>query len=134
MNILPQRIGLAWEKAATFFGWEQDVEEVDLIDRARKFVVELKNSANSDNSSSRRRKYDALVEFGQRNPGYTLFYVVINDATSKDKMVHDNRIHYLSFGKALSFLFGAKRNQVESAMEKSIKKFINNAKLNVKCK
>jgi putative transposon-encoded protein len=134
LTILPQRVGLAWEKAATLFGWKQADDSVDLIDTKRKYAVELKNSAYSDNSSSRRRKYDALVEFGKRNPGYSLFYIIINDATAKDKMVHGNRIRYISSGKALKFLFQGKYKQVEKVMENAITKFINTAKLNVKCK
>ena len=65
---------------------------------------------------------------------HIIFYIIINDATAKDKMVHGNRIRYISSGKALKFLFQGKYKQVEKVMENAITKFINTAKLNVKCK
>lgn len=128
-NILPQRIGKAWEKAATFYGWKQQATKVDLVHEQRKIAVELKTSTHSDSSAARRRKYDMLSEFKQKHPDYQVVYAVINDNTAKDKMVHDNRVRYVSWTHALHLLYGPDYNKVITVMEQVVEEYLKLTKL-----
>jgi len=123
-NILPQRIGKAWEKAATFYGWKQQATKVDLIHEQQKIAVELKTSTHSDSSAARRRKYDMLVEFKRKHPDYQVVYAVINDNTAKDKMVHDGQVRYVSWTHALTLLYGAEYNKVINVMEQVVEEYL----------
>ena len=128
-NILPQRIGKAWEKAATFYGWKQQATNIDLIHEAKKLAVELKTSAHSDSSAARRRKYDMLVEYKKKHPQFQVVYAVINDATPKDKMVHDGQVRYVSWTNALQLLFDDDYNKVITAMEQVVGEYLKLSKL-----
>jgi hypothetical protein len=128
-NILPQRIGKGWEKAATFFGWKQQNHLVDLIHEQRKIAVELKTSTHSDSSAARRRKYDMLVQFKKKHPDYQVVYAVINDNTAKDKMVHDDQVRYVSWTNALNLLFGSDYNKVITVMEQVVEEYLKMTKL-----
>ena len=54
---------------------------LDIISYDRKIIIELKNRTNTDNSSSRKTKYDKLADFKMKNPDYTCIYACINDDT-----------------------------------------------------
>ena len=135
LKILPQRIGIAWEEAALFFGWKRVANEhVDLVNHKKKQAVEVKSSALSDNSSSRRRKYQQLMKFKKRNPTYEVFYAAIEDVSAKDKLVYDDKIRYLSGLNALKLLFGNHWQDVETIMEQCIYKYLSDSGLEkVKC-
>ena len=133
-NILPQRLGNAWEVAATFYGWKK-VKKIDLVHDERKIALELKNSVHSDSSAARHRKYQLLVDYKKAHPTIEqLVYAVINDATAKDKMVFDNKIRYVSYTAALRVLFGEDYHKVEAIIQKCVDKFLKDTKMDkVKC-
>ena len=122
-NILPQRIGRAWEKAATFFGFKQ-TPHIDLIHEERKIAVELKNSAKSDSSAARRQKYKMLLDYKKKHPSFQVVYAVINDKTAKDKMVHDNTIRYVSSTHALSLIFDKNCDRVVKVMSQVVEEYL----------
>lgn len=76
---IQMRIGLLWEEIASeFFGWVK-VKGIDLVHPERKLAVEVKNSDNTDNSSSRERNKQKLLEAGAKlGKGYKLLYLCIN--------------------------------------------------------
>ena len=135
-NILPQRIGLAWEKAATFYGWKQNTHpKVDLVHEEKKMAVELKTSTHSDSSAARRRKYQQLVQYKTRFPDYEVFYVVINDKTPKIKKVYDDRVNYVSWSAALTLLFGPEYMKVVDVMQEVVNEYLKKSKLSkTQCK
>lgn len=136
LKILPQRVGIAWEVAATYCGWKKCTENgLDLVREKTKEVLELKNSASSDNSSSRRHKYNSLLEFKKTHPNYKLYYAIINDKTPKRKMVDDNKIYYVSGVHALRLLYNNQYKVVWEAIKKSVVRFNHTTGLDdVKCK
>ena len=117
------------KKAATFYGWKQQKTGIDLITEQRKIAMELKSSVHSDSSAARRRKYDMLVEFKQKHPDHEIVYAVINDATAKDKMVHDGQVRYVSWTHALTMLFGSEYLKVMNIMEQVVEEFLKLSKL-----
>ena len=122
-RLLQQRIGEAWEIAPTFYGW-QKIYGIDLKNVSTHQAVELKNSYNTDNSSSRKTNYIKLMEFKEINPDYEIIYAVINDKTDKNKMVHDGRIRYVSGIHARQLLFGENTQRVINEMRLVVNDFL----------
>lgn len=81
-----------------------------------KYVIQLKNSFNTDNNSSRQNNYDKLIQSIEDNPKLTAIYGVINckTDTGKDYIIEhkDRKIRYLSGMKLLEFLFNSKYQKV----------------------
>ena len=50
------RLGKIYEELAKLNDWTK-VEKIDLIDINKKYAIELKSSTQTDNSSSRERKF-----------------------------------------------------------------------------
>lgn len=83
---------------------------LDVLSRERKLIIELKNSWNTDNSSSRTHNYKKLSNFKKQNPEFTVIYGVINDktlkGTKKNIYFEDTEILYLSGQTLFDFLLG----------------------------
>ena len=127
LKMLPQRIGLAWEEAALAFGWKREQQQhIDLVHHKTRQAVEVKSSALSDNSSSRRRKYQQLMKFKKKHPTYEVFYAAVEDVSSKDRMVYDGKVHYVTGLNALKLLFGDHWQEVENIMEQCIYAYLKN--------
>ena len=112
IKIIQMRLGKLYEELALFYGWKK-VSKIDLIHEEFKYAIELKSSDNTDNSSSRHRNYEKLLEFQKNNLDYELFYVCINSTKSKgcnNKL--PNNITFLSGNYALQFLFGDDYNYI----------------------
>ena len=133
-NLLPQRLGKAWEKAATFYGWKK-VKKIDLVHEEKQLALELKNSVHSDSSAARHRKFQLLTEYKKAHPSIKqLIYAVINDATAKDKMVFNDTIRYVTYTAALRVLFEDDYRKVEAVIEKCVEKFLKDTKMDrTKC-
>jgi hypothetical protein len=56
---------------------------LDILSHNRKFIIELKNRTNTDNSSSKKTNFDKLSIFKKNNLDYTCIYGNINDNTEK---------------------------------------------------
>jgi hypothetical protein len=124
-RLLPQRIGMAWEKAATFYGWRKDdTSMADLVRRQPRQLVELKNFYDSDNSAARNYKYQQLLKFKSRNRNYQVIYAVINADVPVDTWVKNGRIRYTSKFHTLRLLFGHNYREVIRAMQSSIEKYL----------
>ena len=133
-KLVQQRIGLAWEAAPVFFGWDRGENGIDLINHETKQVVEVKNNAQTDNSSSRPRNYDELLEYTSAHPGYSAVYVIINDNTDKDVMKYDNRIRYVSGIHAMRVSFGEDSQIVIRILKRLVTEFLTTSNLsNTNC-
>lgn len=128
-KLLQQRIGQAWELTASFCGWEKGENGIDLINRTTKQVAEIKNNARTDNSASRRRNMEKLVEFKQTHPDYELLYICINDNTDKNVMKFNNRVRYVSGNHALHVLFGRRKLRIIAMLRRLVLEFLNNTGL-----
>ena len=60
---------------------------LDIMSRSKKFIMELKNRTNTDNSSSKKCNLDKLAKFKKDNPEYICIYANINDNT-EEKTLH----------------------------------------------
>ena len=58
---------------------------LDIMCPSRKIVIELKNSYNTDNASSRRSNLDKLAAFVKKNKEYTAIYGIINEKHCKKR-------------------------------------------------
>lgn len=83
---------------------------LDILSTERKLILELKNSWNTDNASSRNFNFQKLINFKKQNPEYTIIYGVINDKTVEGQrrtiLFKGNQIMYLSGQHLFSFLLG----------------------------
>jgi hypothetical protein len=88
---------------------------LDIMSTSRKLIIELKNSYNTDNSSSKRANLDKLAAFKKLNEDYTAIYGVINEKHDKNEknfgcvktIIHnDIPILYYSGDKLFELLLG----------------------------
>jgi len=88
---------------------------LDVIDRAKKEIFEIKNRYNTDNSSSKKTNFDKLVKFKQENPEYDIIYAVVNELnTGIQKNIEHNGhiIKYLSGDKLFDHVFGNNSQEI----------------------
>ena len=115
LKILQMRLGKIWEVLSEYYGFIK-VKKIDLIHPVRKIAIELKNRTNTDNSSSRYRNYQKLLEFKEQHPEFKLYYVCINDRRSstiggnetqgKEEKLLANGITFVCGETALKLLYG----------------------------
>jgi len=124
---IQMRIGKLWEVIATFYGWLK-VKHINLINLTTKQAVEIKNADNTDNSSSRHRNYEKLLEFKSANPDYEVIYACINCNCSKpcDKLL-DNGIRYVSGEYALKLLYGEDCHRIIKLIQSIIVDFVDSS-------
>lgn len=82
---------------------------LDIRNDERRFFAEVKNAHNTDNSSSRSKKFDLLVDAGLRHPDYELVYAVIgNGDVSKRRVIQwrERQILYLEGIETFRYFFG----------------------------
>lgn len=96
----------------------------DLMNNRRKIVIELKNRYNTDNSSSKSKKYDQLSTFKESNPDYKCVYGVINDKNPEGRCVkinhNDQEILYISGDKLFTLIFGEDKDRVIRTVKKAV--------------
>lgn len=81
------RVGHLWQ---TIIGDYQDYENLsskhysglDIRNRRKKVIIELKNRYNTENHSSRKQNYDKLAQYKKYHPNYTCIYAVVNEKKS----------------------------------------------------
>src|SRR5271156_3532924 len=112
LGLIRMKIGLLWEQIFTLFGYEK-MKKVDLINHNTKVIMELKNSYNTDNSSSRKENIKKLIN--SKIDGYQLVYGIINDINPRDKILC-KEIRYLSGYLLLSFIMGDQYENVISLL------------------
>lgn len=104
-----------------------DLRSNELFPRG-KFIMELKNSINTDNSSSRKHNISKLKQYITKNPDYTAIYGFVNDKKpeGRDETKDEGGfiVRYLSGKKLLKFVFGNDYDDVISAFRQKIKPFL----------
>ena len=126
LKVLQMRIGHLWEMIATeCFGWIK-VTGIDLICPHRKIALELKNTDNTDNSSSKWRNINKLLEFRNFHPDYQLYYLGINNRNTKDGQCYCDAsgIVFPTGEHALKVLFGDCAHEVVNVIRSVITKVI----------
>jgi len=127
---LQMKIGKIWQMAiGNYYGFEDlgigHKTGLDVKNKSRKIIMEIKNRHNTDNSSSRKSNLDKLAKYKKKHPDYDCIYGVINskDAEGEDKIiVHDGvNIHYCS-GKCLQkLIFGKNKHKIKKLIASLIK-------------
>lgn len=100
----------------------------------KKYIIELKNSYNTDNSSSRKHNFEKLHSFISSNKGYIGIYAIINCKTKTgiDKIIKYKgyNIRLLSGMKLLKFIFGNESEIVLTQYKNAIKNILQNISKN----
>jgi len=117
-------IGQIWQETiGSLKGWKSNKTGIDLINKSKKIAIELKNSYNTCNSSSRKTMMLKLKEFKLNNPKYTVIYAYIN-CNSKDndgiKYYKDDILH-LSGNKFLKYIFDDKYLNIIKLLQNTVK-------------
>lgn len=105
--------------------------KLDILSNTRKLAIELKNRTNTDNSSSRKSKFDDLSKFKKENPEYTCIYANINANTEKktlmgsnEKIIHNGvEIEHQVGYYFLTFIFGEKTEEIIEFIKNTIDKY-----------
>jgi hypothetical protein len=82
---------------------------LDVKNKKRKIIMEIKNRYNTDNSSSKKTNLDKLVEYKKKHPDFECIYAVINDIKKDGQrkiIIHNNiEIIYCSGMILLNYIF-----------------------------
>lgn len=109
------KYGEIWQMAIGNYNTFQDLRighhtGLDILSEKRKIAIELNNRHNTDNTSSRKSKFDKLAKFKNENPHYECIYGIINDKTIEGtiKVINHNNqpIKYYSGDKLFTYIFG----------------------------
>lgn len=128
---LQMKIGEIWQKAIGNFDEFIDLGTgdrtgLDIRNRKRKIVIELKNRYNTDNHSSKESNLKKLVKFKKKHPKYECIYGVINEKSNKPDgctkvIIHDDiEIKYYSGKCLLNHIFGENVDDVIKILKKII--------------
>src|SRR5271167_3080230 len=103
-----------------YFIWISENEEVDLINHNTKVIMELKNSYNTDNSSSRKENIKKLIN--SKIDGYELVYGIINDINPRDKILC-REVRYLSGTCLFQFIMGDQYENVITLLQNEFNEY-----------
>ena len=122
---LQMRHGEIWQMVIGTFPGFTDLHVghesgLDILSKERKLAIELKNSFNTDNSSSRKSNFDKLAAYQRLNPDYTIIYGIVNERNGKSiKKTITHRylnetvtIQYYSGKSLFSFLWEGRHQEV----------------------
>jgi hypothetical protein len=126
-------VGVIWQRLMGQVDGIRDLGEgdktgLDLRSDKRKFVMELKNRYNSDNSSAKKSNVRKLDTFKQSHSRYEVIYGVVNDRRPEGidelRTLNGMEYRYLSGEKLLKFVFGAKYAKVAELTRKYLKEVL----------
>lgn len=132
------KLGELWQRSFSLVEGIHDLgkghpSKLDVISDDKfhtKFIMELKNSYRTDNSSSRSKNYDKLVTFVAEHRDYIPIYGVINCDTSDNsgrdyEFYHRGyTIRYLSGYRLLRFIFGDRYRDIKSKLVDSVSQYL----------
>lgn len=133
------KIGKIWQEVlGVYDGWEDlgsgHRSELDLRNKERKLIIELKNRTNTDNNSSRNSNYQKLINYQKSNEGYISIYATLNDTTELktkngfDKIIIHNgeKLRLMCGYKFLNFFYGDEQlvEDIINFMKKTINSMI----------
>ena len=105
---------------------------LDIMSHTKKFIIELKNRTNTDNSSSKKYNLDKLAKFKKDNPEYMCIYGNINDNTEEKtlsgcikKILHNDVeiIHMIGY-ELFKFILGNDTDLIIDFVKNTIDKYI----------
>lgn len=139
LKYIQMKIGLVWQSilgnlpGVTNLGiGHKSSLDLMFIDKMRnKYIIELKNSYNTDNHSSRSRNIQKLGDFVKKNKDFIPIYGIINSKCGKDEdkiiSFNNTNVRLLSGEKFLKFIFqNTKYKQVIKTLSNAIKPFTEN--------
>src|SRR5271156_2490528 len=107
LKILQMRTGIIWEKIFCLFNYQKIKSGADLVNHEKRVVMELKNSFNTYNASSRKENIKKLIQCNNEYiwGEYTLVYGIINDSNSMGKCEIQNHHGYPILFLSGNYLF-----------------------------
>lgn len=137
LKVIQMKVGQSWQ---IIFGSIAGVKDLgvghesglDLMSdsafRHGKMVMELKNSWNTDNSSSRAQNLRKLTKFASSNPDYQPIYAFVNTKKSsgEDKFItfENHQVRILSGKKLLRYVLGKNYKKTVACLKETIPKFL----------
>lgn len=132
------KCGAIWQcEIGNWEGWEDlgtgHSSGLDIRSVEKKIIGELKNRWNTDNSSSKCRNHQKLLNYKRAHPEYTCIYGHVNDKTPKGRIeieiVDGVEITHYYGAALLDFIFGEHKDLVVSTIKSAIVEFDRNANL-----
>ena len=104
---------------------------LDILSDDRKIIIELKNRTNTDNSSSKKTKFDQLAAYKTEHPEYTCIYANVNEDTEEKtltgfvkKIIHnDVEIEHQTGYAFLKFILGDDMDFIIQFVKSTIAKY-----------
>jgi hypothetical protein len=89
---------------------------LDIRNKKKKIIIELKNRYNTDNNSSRKQNFLKLSEYKKKHPNYKCIYGVINDKQEDGKyykfIFNNQELIYMSGNILLEYIFKANTGKI----------------------
>lgn len=128
LHNLQMKMGKVWEIAIYNYKNNKKINNgLDIINKERKYIIELKNRYNTCNSGSKNECYRKLSHFKKNNKEYKCIFAFINvknEAEEKTLIYNKQNIHILSGDKFLKFIFENDYEKVLKHLQNLIEKII----------
>lgn len=130
---LQMKIGNIWQITIGNYGDFIDLGNghhtgLDVKNRKRKIIMEIKNRYNTDNASSRKSNFDKLAIYKNKHPDFVCMYAVINDKTTNGQykiFEHGNKeLIYISGMHLLEYIFGFNTQYVLTTLHNIINSYL----------
>jgi hypothetical protein len=132
-SCLKMYIGKIWQETiGCLKGWKSNETGIDLINKSKKIAIELKNSYNTCNSSSKKAIIQKLKEFKLNNSEYTVIYAYINCNSKNNEGIkyYKDDILHLSGIKFLKYIFDDKYLNVIKLLKSNVKTELQTVSIN----
>lgn len=135
IRFIQMKTGLLWQMVIGSYDKNEDLKighqtGLDIINTTRKYVIELKNKHDTDNSSARKANFQKLAKFRKKHPDYECIYGTINDidkmGKTKTVTVGKETVTYMSGRVLLDYIFGKNTDIIVSMLKKKIQEHIAN--------
>jgi hypothetical protein len=133
IKLIQMKLGLVWQNIMGHVDGIQNLSighysGLDLMSDSDfprgQFIMELKNSTQTDNSSSRKQNIYKLKQFVKDNPNYITIYGCINDKNKNGRDEVKDGVRFLSGNKLLQFIFGDQYETIQLILKQNISKLL----------
>jgi hypothetical protein len=130
---IQMKIGNIWQIAIGNYGDFRDLgighhTGLDIKNKNRKIIIELKNRYNTDNSSSKKSNFDKLANYKKEHSDFECIYAIVNDTRTQGQrkiIIHNGvEIVYLSGMQLLEYIFVDNTTDVLNILHKIISSYL----------
>lgn len=142
LKCIQMKIGSIWQQVFGLVPWLDDMKNghvsgLDLISNKKSMeyvgeniCIELKNSYNTDNASSKKSNYNKLAQYAIKNKQFQPIYAVINcnSKNGKDEFINHKEtginIRYLSGEKLLKYIFADDYKKIMNVIKVYVNEYL----------